>query len=105
MRKVKRLQRSRSESRICQAVKRALRKEFPGIYVRKIHGDLDQEYMLDLVVIWQGRGICLEVKAPGESAKPRQRQEMAEVIRAGGYTAAVTSASEAVQFVKGVALL
>lgn len=49
----------------------------------------------DLVVVWRGRTVFMEVKAPGGRLSPAQCETCAAIEAAGGQVAVVRSVDEA----------
>lgn len=99
-----------NESALVRRIVTALTREFPGIWVEKIHGSAYQTAGLpDLFVVLGGRFAGLEVKCPrpGESeeharerATLRQRVQIERLRAAGAEAAVVVSVEEAVEVVK-----
>lgn len=99
-----------NETGLVAAMVRALRKEFPGIWVVKIHGGpMQMAGIPDLVCCWKGLFIGLEAKhqKAGESeehararATPIQRVVIRQINSAGGFAVVVLTPDEAVDAVR-----
>jgi hypothetical protein len=84
-----------------------LRKQFPGVFVAKIHGGKFQNIGLpDLFVIYKGHALGIEVKAqrPGESlahaygrVTPSQQMRLDELHAAGASAGVALSVEEALE--------
>jgi hypothetical protein len=89
------------ETKLEDKVKVALEKEFPGIYLVKIHGGPYQESGIpDLVGCYAGRFIGIELKIGDNVATEKQEDHMDRIRRAGGITGVAYSVKEAVKIVK-----
>lgn len=66
-----------------------------GAFAEKVHGDVSQPALLDIVACYRGRFICLEVKRDAKSeATPRQKHIIRQVQDAGGVAYKVSSVEE-----------
>jgi hypothetical protein len=92
------------ETRLVKKIRVALAENFPGSYVRKIHGNKFQNIGVpDLLCCVRGIFFGLEVKIPAKrisGVTPAQRHEGNLIVKSGGYFAVVCSPEEAFSFVK-----
>jgi hypothetical protein len=89
------------ESKLGDKVKTAFEKEFPGIYLVKIHGGPYQESGIpDMVGCYQGRFIGIELKIEGNVPTEKQKDHLRRIEISGGIQGVAYSVAEAVQFVK-----
>ncbi len=86
------------ESALQRRIQVALRKRYPGCYVRKIHvSEFQSGGIADLVCCINGRFAAVEVKRPGEQPSRLQCLEADEVRRAGGIAITATSPDDAIR--------
>lgn len=98
------------EGLLVRAIAAAILSEHPGSWVFKVHGNPYQSAGVpDLLACVEGRFVALEVKAQrnGESLAHavgrttlRQWQELRKITLAGGTSAVVVSAAEALEVVR-----
>lgn len=89
-----------AESRLQQRIVKKLRSTYPGSWWVKTSGN-NRVGTPDLLGCVEGLFIALEVKTPEnpDEATPTQAENLAHIRRAGGYSAVVRGAPQAVQAV------
>lgn len=86
------------EANTVAAIRRALLDR--GAFVVKLHGGAMQRAGLpDLLVVYAGRTLWLEVKQPGGRPTPLQAATIDAIRAAGGAAYVVTSVAEALRIV------
>lgn len=91
------------EAKLMEKGRYRLKKEFSGIWIRKIKGDPRQSKGIpDWVVVWKGIAIFMEWKVPGGKTTKLQRKTINEIRAAGGVALVVTSAKQAYNVVRKV---
>jgi hypothetical protein len=96
------------ESLIQLAIQKALRKEFKGCYVRKIHGgEFTPSGMPDLICCIDGLFISIEVKTLETMEKENKLQdaEAKEIRKAGGVYFKACAVNQAIYDVRQYVLL
>jgi hypothetical protein len=89
------------ETRLQRKIQKAIRIEWPGSYVRKIHvSEYQSGGIADLLCCVLGYFFAIEVKIPGEEREELQVREAEEVLRAGGVSFQATSVGEAIRGIK-----
>lgn len=102
----------RDEKALCNAIKKAIEREWSGSWVTKIHGSAYQTSGIpDLLCSVKGRFIGLEVKhqKPGESREhaigrttDTQHGQIMKINASGGFACTVLTVSEALEAVRWV---
>lgn len=84
---------NQTESQIQTKVLAWLKKTFPEAFVWKIS---DKWYVgiPDILFIWKGIVVFIELKRPGDSMTPKQVHTMNKIIEAGAYGFCATSLDE-----------
>jgi len=91
------------EAKLATRGRTRLKKEFPGIFIRKIKGDPRQSKGIpDWIVVWQGIAIFMEWKVPRGKTSALQEKTIKEIRAAGGVALVVTSAKQAYNVVRKV---
>ena len=86
------------ESAIVSRIVKALKER--GCFVVKLHGGgMQRAGLPDLMIVYQGRAIFLEVKQPGEQATKLQEHTLDQIRQAGGIAAVVSSVDEALRLI------
>ena len=94
---------SNMESGLQRRIQKALRKEFRGAFVRKIHvGQYQSAGIPDLLVVVEGYAFLLEVKPDGEFPSRIQLKVMREARNAGACSCVVRSPDDAIDVVRYV---
>lgn len=89
-----------NEKAIVEKIVKALRAK--GCWVTKLHGGpMQQAGLPDLLVVWQGRAIFLEVKKPGGEATKLQLHTIEKLREVGAVAAVVFSVDEAMKVLDG----
>jgi hypothetical protein len=86
------------ETRLRKKIVTAVQERYPGIYLRKIHGNQYQNIGVpDILGCLKSRFFGMEIKVPGKERKttPAQLLEISKIRRAGGVAGVVTSIEEA----------
>lgn len=91
---------SQPESRLQRRIRKALVKSVGGFWWKVWGGPFQPAGLPDLCGCVNGRFIALEVKRPGEEPSPVQRKRMRDLRSVGAIVAVVTSAEEAIEFVR-----
>jgi len=85
------------ESGLQRRIQTAIRREWPGAFVRKIHGSEYQHGGAhDLHACIRGCFVGVEVKTPGEERTELQKQEHKELVNAGGISIVGTSPEQVI---------
>jgi len=90
-----------TETDLKNRVKAALRNKYPGIYIRKFN-DRFTSGILDMIVIWRGVHIWIELKVQPNKPTPLQLYEIKKIQEAGGYAVVCYSVDEVMEAVKNV---
>lgn len=93
-----------NESQLTTQIKKSLLQARPDMWLIKVHGGpMQQPGVPDLIGVWQGHFIALEVKHPNSRhpVTPRQQHAIDQITAAGGIAAVVSSVSEAARVVLG----
>lgn len=94
---------SQPETRLQRRIQRALREQFRGAFIRKIHvSEYQSTGLPDLLVIVHGYAILLEVKRPKKHPSAIQLNVMSKIRASGGASCVVRSPQEAVDVVRYV---
>lgn len=96
---------SQRESRLQRKIQKALRAEWPGLFVFKVWGNEQMMAGLpDLIICIAGRFVGFEVKMPESrsSVSPRQQLVHGEIIAAGGWVRVVSSVEDALSELRGI---
>lgn len=94
---------SKPETVLKDRIVKALEKEFPGIYVVKVHGGPFQERGIpDLILCWNGRFIGMELKYGPGKPSVQQKFHIQRIRQAGGIAHIVRSVEKAVQIVRKI---
>jgi hypothetical protein len=93
------------ETRLYKKIKKAIEVEYPGSWVRKIHGNQFQNRGIpDLLCCIKTRPHSffagMEVKVPGKHATPIQEHELSQIRLAGGAQGEVHSVKEALSLIR-----
>lgn len=83
-----------AETRVKNSIMRKLKQTYPGIFLWKI-SDTFRSGVPDLLCIYQGRHIFIEIKTPKGIVSPIQRYTMNEINKAGGEAYVCMGADEA----------
>lgn len=87
------------ETNLRSRIKETLERERPGFWVI-IHGSAMQQAGLpDIIGVYKGRFVGVEVKVPGEQARPLQAHTHRKINAAGGIAGSVISVDEALVLV------
>ncbi len=78
-----------TETAITEAIMRWLRRQ--GAHVIKTYGGPYRRGLPDLIGVYRGRALALEVKRPGGTPTPLQEHELGRWAAAGALAAVVTS--------------
>lgn len=74
---------------------RTLRAHGSPVWWIKLHGNQYQKAGVpDLLIVYAGRAIFVECKAPGKKPTPLQTRRMTEVAAAGGTVTVITSLAQ-----------
>src|SRR4051794_6280418 len=85
------------EGNLQRRIQARIRKEWPGSFVRKIHGSEYQHGGAhDLHCCIKGLFVGIEVKMPGEERSELQLREHVELVRAGGISIVGTSPEQVI---------
>ena len=93
-----------NESQLTTHIKKSLLRARPDMWMIKVHGGpMQQPGVPDLIGVWQGQFIALEVKHPNSAhpVTPRQQHAIDRITAAGGLAAVVSSVAEAARVVLG----
>lgn len=86
------------EARITLRIRNYLKKlraEGEPLWWLKVHGSpMQRAGVLDLCIVWYGRAVFLEVKAPGGKVTALQQNTIRQIREAGGVAEVVTSVEE-----------
>lgn len=89
------------EGRLSRRILQALRAR--GAFAFKVHGGPTMMAGLpDIVGVYRGYSIWLEVKMPGEEPTPIQRQRIQQIRKAGGDAFVVYSVEDAVRVLRHI---
>ena len=91
-----------SEAKLVTKIKKALKKEYGGRWV-KIHGGPYQEAgVSDILGCYKGKFYAIEVKLPGKERTLTELQQIFinDINAAGGKATMVTSVEEVLKFIK-----
>ena len=89
------------EAAIQTSIIKALKAKYPDAMVWKQHaGRYAIAGMPDIFCLLKGRLYCLEVKRPGEKARPLQEAMMDKLAAAGAFVTVVHSKEEALEEVE-----
>lgn len=83
-----------TELTIDRAIGRMIKKKFPGCFSWKI-SDRFHSGLPDRGVIMYGHFIAIEIKKPGEDARPLQKWVLGQIKIAGGSSHVIVSVPEA----------
>jgi len=81
-----------TEAAITEAIARFLRAR--GAHVIKTYGGPYRRGLPDLIGVYRGRALALEVKRPGGKPTPLQEHELSKFAAAGALAAVVTSVED-----------
>ena len=92
------------ESALTKKIRAKLDKKYgTDLWLRKIHGNPYQIRGLpDLIGVYRGYFVAMEVKKPGGEATDLQAFTMKQIQQAGGYAAVIHSFEEAVSLLDTV---
>lgn len=92
---------SKPETRLVHKIVQALGEEFPGAYLRKIHGGPFQHVGIpDIVGCIEGYFVGLEVKTTDGRVSEIQKIEGLCIVKSDGIYGVVTSPEEAISCVR-----
>lgn len=74
-------------------------KHRPDIVAKKLHGTLFSLNEPDWLFVVQGRTVVIEMKVPGEEARPAQSLRLREYELAGARTAVCTNVNAVIEIV------
>ena len=86
-----------TEAAITEAIIRWLRAR--GAHVIKTYGGPYRRGLPDLIGVYRGRALALEVKRPGGKPTPLQEHELSRWAAAGALVAVVTSVEDVKQLI------
>lgn len=88
------------ESALVKKIRRKLHEKYgKSLWLFKSHGGADQVRGLpDLIGVYHGYFVAMEVKKPGGDATPLQAFTMQQIREAGGYATVIHSFEEAEDF-------
>ncbi|AUV60743.1 holliday junction resolvase [Gordonia phage Biskit] len=90
---------SQPEARLGRQIRKAL--EERGAFMFKIHGGPTMMAGLpDLIGVWHGRFIAIEVKMPGNSPSKIQERVMDRIRQAGGRVVVAYSVADALEVLR-----
>ncbi|QNJ59467.1 hydrolase [Gordonia phage MScarn] len=90
---------SQPEARLGRQIRKAL--EERGAFMFKIHGGPTMMAGLpDLIGVWHGRFIAIEVKMPGNSPSKIQERVMGRIRQAGGRVVVAYSVADALEVLR-----
>jgi len=89
-----------TEAAITEAIMRWLRRH--GAHVIKTYGGPYRRGLPDLIGVYRGRALALEVKRPGGKPTPLQEYELSCWAAAGAVAVVVTSVDEVKQLIEEV---
>lgn len=81
-----------TERAITEAIIRCLRQQ--GAHVIKTYGGPYRKGLPDLIAVYRGRTLALEVKRPGGKPTKLQQHELGKFAAAGAVTGVVTSVED-----------
>ena len=91
-----------NEKLIVTKIIQALRKR--GCWVTKLHGGtLQQSGLPDLLVVYQGRAVFIEVKRPGQAATAIQQHTLDLLQQHGATCGVATTIEEALHILEAIA--
>lgn len=91
---------AKPETRRQRKIRKALQKEFPGSWWKKIHGGWFQDAGIpDLIGCVMGLFFGFEVKEPDGDISPIQVENIIDISRAGGVSTAIVEPEEAIGIV------
>lgn len=93
------------ESRLQQAIQKAIRKKYPDVFMFKHWGGpFSPAGIPDLIICLRGHFVAFEVKLPKDQSKPSriQLETIDDIRRAGGCARIVRSIDEALAWLEGV---
>lgn len=89
-----------TEAAITDAIIRWLRSR--GAHVIKTYGGPYRRGLPDLIGVYRGRALALEVKRPGGKPTPLQEHELSKFAAAGALAAVVTSVEDVKRLIEEV---
>lgn len=89
-----------TEASIVQSIMRWLKSQ--GAHVIKTYGGPNRRGLPDLIGVYRGRALALEVKRPGGKPTPLQEYELGRWAAAGAVAAVVTSVDDVKKIIEEV---
>lgn len=92
-----------TETVITTKTVKALTKEFPYAFIRKIHGgDYQRAGLPDIYISLCGRTVWIEMKRPGADTTALQKKTMIALANTGAFCGTAESPERAIQLIKDV---
>jgi hypothetical protein len=89
------------ESKLQKKIQARLREEFPGIFIRKMHGGPHARAgVCDFIILYNGIMFGFEVKVPGNEPTKLQEKTLREIDDNGGVAAVINTPDQAYHIVR-----
>lgn len=91
---------TRSEKLIQKEIVEWLQENLPGEkFIKKIHGNMYQSSLPDLLILWRGRSWWMEVKKIGKKATPLQLETILRIRKTNNHAFVVRGVEDVKQFI------